>query len=53
MPDRVRKAAGDAFEVGKNPVTSFVVQAVESGVEEFIIIHCKDLAGEAGAALPF
>jgi len=28
------------------------MQAAESGAEEFIIIHYKDLAGEAGAAVP-
>jgi len=43
----VRKAAGDAFEIGKNPVTALIMQAAESGVEEFIVIHCRDLAEEA------
>jgi hypothetical protein len=49
----VGEAAGDAFEVGKNPVTPLLMQAVKRGVEEFIVIHCKDLAEEAGATVPF
>ena len=41
MPDRVREAAGDPFEIGENAVTPLVMQAVEGGVEEFIVIHRK------------
>jgi hypothetical protein len=52
MPHRVRKPAGDAFEVGENPVTPLVMQAVEGGAEELTVIHRKKpgMAGKVGAA---
>jgi hypothetical protein len=37
----VRKAAGDAFEIGKHPVTALVMQAIEGGAKEPIVIHGK------------
>src|SRR5258708_12633327 len=39
MPHRMREPAGDAFEVGKHPITPLVMQAVEGGTEELAVIH--------------
>ena len=41
VPDRMRKAACDPFEVGEHPVAPLVMQAVEGGGEEFAVIHHK------------
>jgi hypothetical protein len=37
----VREAAGDTFEIGENTVTPLLMQAIEGGVEEFVVIHRK------------
>src|SRR5665213_608037 len=39
MPQRVREAAGDAFEVGEHPVAAFVAQFVQGRREKGVVIH--------------
>ena len=39
MPQRVREAAGDAFEIGKHPVTAFVPQLSQGGRKKYAVIH--------------
>ena len=39
MPDRVREAAGDALEIGKDPVAPFAAQPRERVGEKVIIVH--------------
>ena len=39
MPDGVRKPAGDAFEVGENPVAALVAQTVQGVGEKRVVIH--------------
>jgi hypothetical protein len=41
MPDRVRKTAGDALEVGKNPISPLLVQTVQGTGEKRIVFHEK------------
>src|SRR5665811_2264084 len=41
MPHRVREPAGDALEIGENPVAPLVMQAVEGGTEKLAVIHRK------------
>ncbi len=48
MPHRVREPAGDALEVGENPVAPLVMQAVEGGTEELAVIHRKTWNGSWG-----
>jgi hypothetical protein len=48
MPHRVREPAGDTLEVGENPVTPLLMQAIEGGTEELTVIHRKDLKREPG-----
>ena len=36
VPDRVREAAGDPFEVGENTVAPLVMQAVEGGLKNLL-----------------
>jgi hypothetical protein len=43
MPHRVREPAGDALEIGENPVAPLIMQAAEGGTEELAVIHRKDL----------
>ena len=45
VPDRMREAARDPFEVGENAVAPLVMQAVESGTEKFAVIHHKTWNG--------
>ena len=40
VPQRVRKPARDAFQIGENPVAVLVVQPPEGGTEELAIVHC-------------
>jgi hypothetical protein len=35
----MRKPARHPFEIGKNPVTPLIMQAIEGGAEEFAVIH--------------
>jgi hypothetical protein len=37
----MRKAAGDAFQVGEDAVTPLVMQTVNGVAEELIVIHRK------------
>jgi hypothetical protein len=37
----MREAAGDALEIGENPVSPLVMQAAEGGAEEVAVIHRK------------
>jgi hypothetical protein len=39
MPESVRKAAGDAFEVGKYAITPFVPQLSQGGRKKYAVIH--------------
>ena len=39
MPHRMGKAASDAFQIGKNPVPPFVMEAGEGGAEKLAVIH--------------
>src|SRR5476651_473486 len=39
MPQRMRKAPGDALQVGKHPVAAFVMQPVQGGCEKSVVIH--------------
>jgi hypothetical protein len=39
MPESVRKAAGDAFEVGKHAITPFVPQLSQGGRKKYAVIH--------------
>ena len=39
VPDRMREAAREPFEVGENPIAALVMEAVEGGREEFAVIH--------------
>ena len=39
MPHRVGETAGDAFQIGKNPVSSLVMEAGEGGAEKLAVIH--------------
>ena len=39
MPHRVREAASDAFQIGKNPIAPFVVETIEGGPEKLAVIH--------------
>src|SRR5437868_9942557 len=52
MPDRVREAAGDPFEVGENAVAPLVMQAVEGGTEKFAVIHHKTWNGTGRIGRP-
>ena len=45
MPHRMRKPARDPLEIGENPVTPLIMQAVEGGTEEFAVIHGKTWNG--------
>jgi hypothetical protein len=50
----VRKPAGDALEIGKDPVAPLVVQAAEGGTEKLAVIHCEpENEAEGGMALAF
>jgi hypothetical protein len=51
----MRESAGDPLEVGENPVAPLIMQAVEGGREEPVVIHRKKPGTEAGAgaARPF
>ena len=51
MPERVREAAGDAFEVGKHPVAALVAQLVQGRREKIIVIHAIFLLSRAAMAL--
>ncbi len=44
MPEGVRKAAGDAFEIGKHPVTAFVPQFIQGGRKKYAVIHVACLS---------
>jgi hypothetical protein len=39
VPDRMRKAAGDPFEVGKDPITPLTVKPAERVGKIVIVIH--------------
>ena len=39
MPHRMREATGDPFQIGKNPIPSFVMEAGEGGTEKLAVIH--------------
>src|SRR6266436_272530 len=43
MPRRMREPAGDALEVGENPVAPLLMQAVKGDTEELAVIHRKNL----------
>src|ERR1700741_3946250 len=53
VPHRMREAASDPFQIGKNPVAPLVMHAVEGGLEKLAVIHRKtwkagtELAGAA------
>src|SRR3954466_15482781 len=54
VPDRMRKPARDALEIGENPVAPLVMQAVEGGTEKLAVIHRKTWNGtRPGAASAF
>jgi len=48
MPDRVRKAARDAFEVGEHAIAPLFVKATEGGIEELTVIHRKTRRAREG-----
>jgi len=39
----MRESAGDPLEVGENPVAPLIMQAVEGGRKEPVVIHRKNL----------
>ncbi len=39
MPHRMRETAGDAFQIGKDSIPPFVVEAIEGGTEKLAVIH--------------
>src|SRR5665811_577490 len=39
MPEGMRKTAGDAFEVGKYPVTALIPQRGQGRLEKTFVIH--------------
>src|SRR5262245_38623605 len=39
VPNSMRKTAGDAFEIGEDPVTPFVPQLVQGRREITLVIH--------------
>src|SRR5207248_4060823 len=45
VPDRMREAARDPFEVGENAVAPLVMRAVEGVAEKFAVIHHKTWNG--------
>jgi hypothetical protein len=49
VPDRVREAAGDPFQLGEHPVAPFVMQPAKGVSEEIVIIHEQQAFGGAGA----
>ena len=51
VPDRMREPARNPLEIGENPVTPLVMQAIEGGTEELAVIHRKTWKGNpAGLA---
>jgi len=42
----MREPAGDALEIGKNPVAPLVMQAVEGVLEKLAVILAKPGSGE-------
>jgi hypothetical protein len=44
----MRESAGDSLEVGEDPVALLIMQAVEGGREEPVVIHRKKPGTEAG-----
>src|SRR5690348_10968781 len=39
MPDRMRKPAGDALEIGEHAVATLVTELAQSSIEEDIVVH--------------
>src|SRR5262249_22185284 len=50
VPDGVREAAGDPFEVSEDAVASLVMQTIEGGTEELAVIHRRTWNGNWGPA---
>jgi hypothetical protein len=47
VPERVREAAGNAFEVCEYPVAPFIVKAAEGGTEKLTVVHRKTWSGSS------
>jgi hypothetical protein len=49
------KAAGDAFQISKNPIPSLIMEAAEGGTEKLAVIHRENLEPSVGpkAETPF
>ena len=39
MPHRVGETAGDAFQIGENPIPSLIMEAGEGGTKKLAVIH--------------
>jgi hypothetical protein len=39
MPHRMRETAGDAFQIGKDPIPPLVMKAIKGGTEKLAVIH--------------